>query len=75
VEAAEWLERFAAALGVEQPSEEDRAALLSLAAVAANASERAAAPISCWLVAKAGRSPEEALKAAREVAAEATSAP
>jgi hypothetical protein len=75
VGAAEWLESFAAALGVEQPSEEDKVALLSLAAVVANASERTAAPISCWLTAKAGKSPEEALKIAREVAAETASAP
>ena len=64
-----WVQRFAAALAVEAPSEVDKTALLSLAAVAANASERLAAPISCWLVAKSGRPAEDALALARELAA------
>lgn len=50
----EWLKSLAAALGVESPTEEERDALLSLAATAAHVSERTAAPISCWLVARAG---------------------
>ncbi|HET9059250.1 MAG TPA: DUF6457 domain-containing protein [Acidimicrobiales bacterium] len=63
-----WVQRFATALATEPPDEAEKAALLSLASVAANASERIAAPISCWIVAKSGRSPEEALAVARELA-------
>jgi hypothetical protein len=43
--------------------------LLALAGVAAHASERTAAPVSCWLAASAGKSAAEALSAARQVAA------
>lgn len=49
-----WLERFADELGLETPSEEEIESLLALAGVAAHASERTAAPISCWLAARAG---------------------
>ena len=54
VQATEWLELFAAKLGVAPPSPEQQDLLLALAGVAAHASERAAAPISCWLAAQAG---------------------
>jgi hypothetical protein len=50
----EWINAFAARLGVESPSDEERNDILSLAAIAAHASERTAAPVACWLVAKAG---------------------
>ncbi|HTW09036.1 MAG TPA: DUF6457 domain-containing protein [Acidimicrobiales bacterium] len=70
MDAAEWLEQLAAALGVAPPGQDDKADLLSLAAVAANASERAAAPISCWLVARAGLMPAEGLALARRLAGE-----
>ncbi|TAN20377.1 MAG: hypothetical protein EPN30_10350 [Actinomycetota bacterium] len=50
----EWLNSLAAALGIEPPTAEERDAILSLAATAAHVSERTAAPISCWLVARAG---------------------
>ena len=59
---------LAGALGVEPPSSDEKTGLLSLAAVAANASERVAAPVSCWLVAKSGRPVQEALAMARELA-------
>jgi len=68
MDGATWVEHFASALAVEPPSEEEKAAILSLAAVAANASERLAAPITCWMVAKSGRSVGEALALARELA-------
>jgi len=58
--AEAWLDAFAARLGIPAPTEEERAALLRLASVAAHASERRAAPIACWLAARAGVSPEEA---------------
>lgn len=66
--ASEWLERFAALLGVEAPSEPELNDLLGLAGVAAHASERTAAPVSCWLVARAGLEPAEARKLAEDLA-------
>ncbi len=50
----EWISSLATALKVDVPTGEERDALLDLAAVAAHISERTAAPISCWLVARAG---------------------
>ena len=65
--AEQWIEAYAAALGRPAPSEQEIAVLLELAAVAAHASERRAAPIACWLAAAAGLSPDEALVLAREL--------
>ena len=45
-------------------------ALLDIAGEAAHASERQAAPLTCWLVAKAGLDPFEALDVVRRVAAQ-----
>ena len=67
---SQWLEQFAARLGVDPPSEEEVNDLLALAGVAARASERTAAPISCWLAARAGVSAAQARVAAAELAAE-----
>ena len=50
----DWINSLAAAVKVDVPTDEERDALLALAAVAAHMSERTAAPISCWLVARAG---------------------
>jgi hypothetical protein len=66
--AKEWLAEFASRLGAEPPTAAEFSTLLDLAAEAAHASERVAAPVACWVAARAGRSPEEALEAAREVA-------
>ena len=52
--AATWLERFADELGLEAPTEDEVEEVLALASVAAHASERTAAPISCWLAARSG---------------------
>jgi hypothetical protein len=68
--ARQWIDRFAAVLGVDPPTPEEWSALLRLAAEAAHGSERVAAPISCWLAGRAGRSPDEALEAAAAVTAE-----
>ncbi|HKK28646.1 MAG TPA: DUF6457 domain-containing protein [Gemmatimonadota bacterium] len=65
--ASEWLSSFAVALGVSVPGPEVVDEILDLAAVAAHASERKAAPVACWLAAGAGRSPAEALEVAREL--------
>jgi hypothetical protein len=67
--AQEWIDRYAAALGVAPPTDEERETLLRLAGVAAHASERIAAPIACWLSARAGLSPDAALEAASGIAA------
>jgi hypothetical protein len=60
VTAEQWIERFAADLGVPAPTAEEFDALLGLAANAAHASERTAAPVACWLAAKAGVTPADA---------------
>ena len=65
-----WIREYAAKLGIDAPSEEAIEQLLALAGVAAHASERQAAPVSTWLAAQAGLSPEQALTAARDLAAE-----
>jgi hypothetical protein len=70
--AREWIDAFAEKLGTPPPSPEEFAQLLDLAGVAAHTSERVAAPVSCWVAARAGVSPEEALAAARELEGTAT---
>ncbi|MGO9856048.1 MAG: DUF6457 domain-containing protein [Acidimicrobiales bacterium] len=67
-DAQTWIDRYAAALGVRPLSAAEADALLDLAATAAHASERTAAPLSCWLAATAGLTPTEALAVARNVA-------
>jgi len=67
-----WIDRYAQALGVAPPSEDDVETLLALAGTAAHASERTAAPLSCWLAALAGVSAQEALAVAEELSAELT---
>ena len=64
---AQWTAAFAARLGVEPPDEATVEALLDLAGAAAHASERTSAPIACWLTARAGMAPADALAIAREV--------
>ena len=65
--AREWIDAYAERLGTEPPSTEEFKALLDLAAVAAHASERVAAPVSCWVAARANVAPAAALQAAREI--------
>ena len=65
--AEQWIESYAAALGLPPPSEVDREAMLTLASVAAHASERRAAPIACWLAAQSGISLDEAIVLAQEL--------
>ena len=62
---SEWVERFATRLGLDPPSAEDITMLLDLAGLAAHSSERTAAPISCWLAARAGITTQEALNVAQ----------
>jgi hypothetical protein len=70
VSAGQWTELFATKLRTAPPSEEEQSRLLELAGTAAHASERTAAPISCWLAARAGIEPAEAGRVAKELADE-----
>lgn len=68
----EWIDAYAAELGIEPPDEATVEALLDLAGVAAHASERTAAPITCWLIGQAGIDVAEARRLADRVAATST---
>ena len=65
---AEWIAAYAAAAGTSPPSQDDIDILLQLAGVAAHASERTAAPITCWIAAIAGLAPARALALAESIA-------
>jgi hypothetical protein len=67
-DAQTWITRFAEVLGVTPPSETEIEMLLTLAGVAAHASERTAAPVSCWVAAKSNQSVGAALTAAEALA-------
>jgi hypothetical protein len=69
--ATEWLAAFAAKLGTDVPTEDELNAVLDLAGEAAHASERIAAPVACWLTARAGVGLDQAMKLAREVGGDA----
>jgi hypothetical protein len=63
-----WLQEFSTAAGGDALGEVERETILALAGVAAHSSERTAAPLTCWVAARAGISPEEALQIARSLA-------
>ncbi|MCC6831994.1 MAG: hypothetical protein IT200_11665 [Thermoleophilia bacterium] len=63
----EWLEAYAALLGIPAPDDEEFDLLLQLAGVAAHASERRAAPVACWMAARCGLAPDDALRLARAI--------
>jgi hypothetical protein len=67
MDARTWLTAYAERLGVPAPTDEELETLLALAGVAAHASERIAAPVACWVTARAGLDPAQALAIAREV--------
>jgi Domain of unknown function (DUF6457) len=60
----EWVGTFADEIGVAAPTQEEIDEILRLAAIAAHATERIAAPIACWLAGSSGRSLGEALETA-----------
>jgi hypothetical protein len=60
VTADEWIAAFSERLGVEPPDDETVETLLSIAGVAAHASERTAAPIACFLIGRTGIDVSEA---------------
>ncbi len=66
VTGREWIDAFAAQIGVEPPDDDAVEALLDLAGVAAHGSERIAAPIACYLVGRAGVDLTAARAAARQ---------
>ena len=68
--ANEWLAAFADRLGVDAPSKDELKAVLDLAGEAAHSSERIAAPVACWLAARAGVDLERALALAQGVGAD-----
>ncbi len=70
MDARAWLAAYADALGVDAPSEAELERLLALAGVAAHSSERFAAPIACWPVARAGADPSDALALAKQIGGE-----
>jgi len=65
--ANDWLSAFAQRLETQPPTQAELDELLALAGEAAHASERIAAPVACWLAAKAGVAPEAALELARRI--------
>jgi hypothetical protein len=65
--AEQWLEAYASKLGIAPPTDDELETLLALAGVAAHSSERKAAPIACWLAARAGVDPEQAIRLAQEL--------
>ncbi len=66
--AEQWLTAYASKLGTVPPTDDELETLLALAGVAAHSSERKAAPIACWLAARAGVQPAEAMRLAEEIA-------
>lgn len=66
--ASEFLEAFAAEIGMPVPTADEADALLELATIAAHASERLAAPLACWIAGTSGLPPAELLAAARRIA-------
>ena len=65
--APDWLAAYADKLGVSAPTTDELEAVLELAGEAAHSSERIAAPVACWLAAKAGLDLDEALRLAQAV--------
>ena len=65
--AKDWIAAYAEKLGTAPPTPAEFSVLLDLAAEAAHASERVAAPVACWVAARAGSSPKEALESARSI--------
>jgi hypothetical protein len=65
--ATDWLAAYADKLGTAAPTKDELKAVLDLAGEAAHASERIAAPVACWLAARAGVELDEAMRLAEEV--------
>ncbi len=59
VDPHQWIRTLATALDTEPPTQDEIDDLLSLAGTAAHTAERWVAPVSCWLLARAGTPPAE----------------
>lgn len=68
--AQQWIGQFAAAVGEEPPAPDEVDRILELAAVAAHASERIAAPVACWIAGRSGRDLEELRELAEGIGGE-----
>jgi hypothetical protein len=66
--AAEWIQAFCAQIGMPAPDEEQADAILRLAAIAAHASERIAAPLACWVAGASGKQLSELEETAERLA-------
>ncbi len=64
--ADQWIASFASRVAAEPPSAGQVDEILRLAALAAHASERTAAPIACWMAGRTGRSLEDLCRIAEE---------
>jgi Domain of unknown function (DUF6457) len=71
----EWLAEFAQKLGLDPPTGPEVAALLDVAATAAHASERTAAPIACWLAGRSDLTLEQLKAVAESVSPETEGKP
>jgi hypothetical protein len=69
--AAQWLAAYSELLGTDAPNEDEVNRILALAGVAAHASERTAAPVACWLAARAGLDLDEARALAEQLGTDA----
>lgn len=63
----DWISRFAERLGAEPPTADEIDAVLKLAAIAAHAAQRQAAPLACWLVGRCATPLEDALTTATAI--------
>jgi hypothetical protein len=65
--AEQWVEQFAKQVGAEIPSRDEFDEVLKLAAEAAHASERTAAPLACWIAGRTGKPLAELISVAEGV--------
>jgi hypothetical protein len=65
--ATEWIEAFCREIGASAPDDRTTEQILRLAAVAAHASERTAAPVACWIAGTTGRPLDELIEVAEKV--------
>jgi Domain of unknown function (DUF6457) len=65
--AEDWVAEFAELVGIEPPDRARMGAILKLAATAAHASERTAAPMACFLAGASGRPLDELNEIAERV--------
>jgi len=62
-----WISAYAERLGADAPTRDEFDAILALAAEAEHSSERVAAPVACWVAAKARVPLTDAIEAARGI--------